>query len=144
MYDGIGVMADDDFKQMEYMVVSCVTLATRAAIRGGVPPFVCYENISIFSYKEHRNAKNVLELLEIVATAPERFVMLVRWRHQTKNRYGAMIEQCKDYIALKSVQEVYNHGDGSGAGHEPGACLPPNVFGADRDDTAGLYPRGSG
>lgn len=97
MYDGIGVMADDDFKQMEYMVVSCVTLATRAAIRGGVPPFVCYETSDLFLQKTSK-CKNVLELLEIVATAPERFVMLVH-EHQTKNRYGAMIEQCKDYIA---------------------------------------------
>ena len=97
MYDGIGVMADNDFKQMEYMVVSSVTLATRAAIRGGVPPFVCYEISDLFLQKTSK-CKSVLELLEIAAKAPERFVMLVH-EHQIQNRYGAIIEQCKDYIA---------------------------------------------
>ena len=51
IYEGIGVMAYNDFKQTEYMVVSCVTLATRAAIRGGVPPLICYELSDLFLQK---------------------------------------------------------------------------------------------
>lgn len=97
IYEGIGVMAYNDFKQTEYVVVSCVTLATRAAIRGGVPPLTCYELSDLFLQKTSE-CKSVAALLEIVVNAPVQFAQLVH-EYKCKDHYGTIIEQCKDYIA---------------------------------------------
>lgn len=97
IFEGIGVMAYSDFKQAEYMVVSCVTLATRAAIRGGVPPLSCYELSDLYLQKTSE-CQSVAALMEIAVNAPEQFARLVH-DYKCRDHYGTIIEQCKDYIA---------------------------------------------
>lgn len=94
----MGTMAkDSDFKQYEYMAVSEITLATRAAIKGGVPPAICYENSDLLLQKTSKS-KNINELLEIASQTPFIFSNLVT-KYTAQQSGGLMIEQCKSYIA---------------------------------------------
>lgn len=94
----VGTMAkDSDYKQQEYMTVLGVGLATRAAIRGGVPPFICYETSDLLLQKISK-CKKLDEVMEIGAQSPIIFSNLVA-EHKKKNRSGILTEQCKNYIA---------------------------------------------
>lgn len=102
---GTGTVAkDSDYKQLEYMVVLGVGLSTRAAIRGGVPPFICYETSDLFLQKVSKCQK-MDEIMEIGAQAPVIFSDLVA-EYKKKNRSGILVEQCKDYIA-KHLYKVF-------------------------------------
>ena len=94
----VGTMAkDSDYKQQEYMTVLGVGLATRAAIRGGVPPFLCYETSDLLLQKISK-CRKLEEVIEIGSQAPLIFSNLVA-EHKKKNHAGILVEQCKDYIA---------------------------------------------
>lgn len=109
---GIGTMArGSDFKQMEYMQVTGIALATRAAIRGGVPPLVAYETSDIILQKLAK-IKNVNEFMQKTADYPRIFTRLVQ-QYQKIRQEGSTVEICKEYIAKHlykdfSIQQMAN------------------------------------
>ena len=93
----VGMLAKgSDLKQLEYTIVSGITLATRAAIEGGVPEFVARDTSDL-----------LLQQLSQMKTAGEMsdppdftgiFTELVRrFKKTTETNYIA--DQAKDYIA---------------------------------------------
>lgn len=103
IYSQIGLLAkDNDFKQAEYMMVSGITLATRAAIQGGAKASLCYD-ISDLYLQKLAKTKSVMELYEVGRLAIMEFTNLVSERKK-EQKYGTLIERCKDYIA----KELYH------------------------------------
>jgi AraC-like DNA-binding protein len=95
---GIGTLAKkSDYKQMEYMTVAGITLATRAAIEGGVPPLVAYETSDVLLQKISQ-FNNLSQLLNINIALDQIFIGLVR-KYKEKKKEGATIELCKEYIS---------------------------------------------
>lgn len=98
----VGVMAMDDFKQIEYMIVSSITLATRAAIRGGVEARRCYD-ISDLYLQKIAVCNNVMEIIELGTTAANEFARLVHEKKE-EQRLGTIVERCRNYVA----RELYH------------------------------------
>lgn len=94
-YYGI-LSRDSDYKQLEYMAVSSVTLATRAAIRGGVQPDRAYA-LSDLLLQRLSDCDNILQVSEVITESMTAFPKLVR-ENQRKRR-DEIVELCKDYIA---------------------------------------------
>lgn len=93
----IGTLAlHNSFKQCEYMVITSVCLASRAAIRGGMNTYEAY-TLSDLYYQKVSQCSNVLELLNLSVQVANDFCSRVKKaREQHRVDY---IEQCKDYIA---------------------------------------------
>lgn len=95
---GIGTLSkNSDYKQMEYMVVAAITLATRAAIEGGVPPMIAYETSDVLLQKISQ-FNQLSQLLNIVGALDQIFIELVS-RYREKKKEGATVEICKAYIS---------------------------------------------
>lgn len=97
-FESVGTLAkDNDFKQIEYTLVTSISLAVHAAIRGGVPPFNCYEASDLLLQKAAA-CNDILKLYDLFIETFQTFTMLVHLQHQ-EPKYSILIEQCKDYIA---------------------------------------------
>lgn len=94
----VGVIAkNSDFKQMEYMAVTSVALASRAAIRGNARPDVCYDLSDLF-LQRISVARNVMEIYEISREIVYRFAREVEKEKKARSGHP-LTEQCKNYIA---------------------------------------------
>ena len=94
----VGVIAkDSDFKQMEYMTVTSVALASRAAIRGNARPDVCYDLSDLFLQKISV-AKNIREIYDISTQVAYRFAKEVE-KEKALRADNPIVEHCKTYIA---------------------------------------------
>ena len=98
--DRIGMLSkENELKQVEYMVVSGITLATRAAIEGGVPPHVAYETSDLLLQRlsglhhisQLENGEFDFNRINVI------FSDLVV-KYQGDRRAGIMVELCKDYV----------------------------------------------
>lgn len=97
-FESVGILAkDNDYKQIEYTLVTSISLALHAAIRGGVMPFHCYEASDLLLQKAAA-CNDILKLYDLFIETFQTFTMLV-YMHNQRPQYGLLIEQCKDYIA---------------------------------------------
>ena len=102
LLDRVGILAKTPYKQVEYMVVSGVTLFTRAAIEGGVSPDKAY-NISDLYLQKFATCQNQLELLKTIQNAQVDLCKSVM-DSKTKHQGLKYIEQCKRYVARHLYQ----------------------------------------
>lgn len=92
----VGILAqNDNLKQTEYMVISAICLATRAAIRGGVSASEAY-SLSETYYQKIAKCKNAIDILNLYHKAISHFTERVRANKNKRSAY--YVEQCKDYI----------------------------------------------
>ncbi len=92
---GIFTLDDDGLKQAEITLISGIVLGSRAAIRGGVPPFEMYTMSDIFLQKLS-SAQSIVEMMQIYVEANKRMAKAVR---EAKNRRTSdLVETCKKYI----------------------------------------------
>lgn len=92
---GIFTKDNDGLKQAEITFVSGIVLATRAAIRGGVPPFEMYTMSDIFLQKM-TSAQNIMDMIRIYIEACNQIVQAV---NEAKSRKTSdLVETCKKYI----------------------------------------------
>ena len=106
--DDVGVVAVNNLKQTEYLMVSFITLITRAAIDGGLNPERAYELGDIYLQKIEKSktaaeitligAKAQMDITELVCEARRELCRLV------------YIEECKDYIE-KHLRKPFKVGD---------------------------------
>lgn len=97
-FESVGTLAkDNDYKQLEYTLVTSISLAMHAAIRGGVPPYECYEASDLLLQKAAA-CSDILKLYDLFIETFRSFTMMVNLHNQNP-QYGILIEQCKDYIA---------------------------------------------
>lgn len=93
----VGNLADkDSYKQIEYMVITAVALACRAAIRGGVNSNDAY-NVADLYYQQVAKCNTIMEMLGIYPNMMLDFSERVR--RVNENRLSSDVEKCKDYIA---------------------------------------------
>lgn len=96
--DLVGRLAQNNsFKQYEYMAISQICLASRAAMRGGMNTYDAY-TLSDMYYQRVSQCTDVMELLKICLMVEQDFSEQVRLAKE-RNKKENYIEQCKDYIA---------------------------------------------
>ncbi len=97
-FESVGTLAkDNDYKQLEYTLVTSISLAMHAAIRGGVAPLQCYEASDLLLQKAAA-CTDILKLYDLFIETFRTFTTMVHL-HIHSPKYGLLIEQCKDYIA---------------------------------------------
>lgn len=89
-------------KQYEYMAVTSISLAARAAIRGGVNAYEAYRVSELYLQKISL-CTDAMDILQIHMQAVLKFTELVR--QAKENRNFDCVEQCKDYIARHRTQK---------------------------------------
>jgi len=97
LLEGVGRMARGRWKQIEYMVVSSVTLATRAAISGGVPPATAY-NLSDLYLQRLEACREPGEMLRIHSEMMRQFTKRVKELQETRGKKGGYVEACKTIL----------------------------------------------
>lgn len=106
--DDVGVVAIDNQKQTEYLMVTFIALITRAAIDGGLNPERAYELGDIY-LQQIEKCKSVVELNLVGVKAQMDITEQVC---EAKKRRSKLIyiEECKDYIA-KNLRKPFQVGD---------------------------------
>lgn len=80
----------------KYLAICTVTIATRAAIEGGVDPIAAYE-VSDILIKKLDVSNNITELSGLIDGTGPIFARMVQQVQRTQ-KYSTYIEQCKWYI----------------------------------------------
>lgn len=97
-FENVGILAkNNDFKQIEYTLVTSISLAMHAAIRGGVSPLKCYEASDLLLQKV-ASCNDILKMYDLFIENYQTFTVMV-YMHNQEPRYSILIEKCKDYIA---------------------------------------------
>lgn len=92
---GVFTMDNDGLKQAEITLISGIVLGSRAAIRGGVPPYEMY-NLSDIFLQKISSAHNIIDMMQIYVEANKRMVQAV---NDAKTRKTSdLVETCKKYI----------------------------------------------
>lgn len=105
MFDGIGMLSANGMdKQFEYLVVTTITLATRAAINGGVPPMKAYE-ISDVLLQECSKTKNNQKYMTLLNEAVRTFTEMVI-QYRTDRVVDVDVECCKEYVAKNIFNRI--------------------------------------
>lgn len=100
----VGTMVENNsLKQMEYMLVTAATLASRAAIRGGMNTHEAY-NLSDLYFQRISKCTDVVELLNVYLQLTDDFSRQVKKSKETRS--SDLIEQCKSYIARHLRQKI--------------------------------------
>ena len=106
--DDIGTVAKTPFKQTEYLMVSMITLLTRAAAEGGMRPEEAYQLGDMYLQRISTCTKQE-QLNMITLRAQYEFTQKVAQARRVKSQY-AFIEQCKDYVA-KNLRRSFQVSD---------------------------------
>lgn len=104
----IGVVALDNQKQTEYLMVSFITLITRAAIDGGLNPEKAYELGDVY-LQQIEKCRSAEEITMIGIKAQFDITNQVNEAKNLRSRL-VYIEDCKDYIA-KHLRKPFKVGD---------------------------------
>ena len=100
----IGKMANSTQKKWEYMAVVSIALSSRAAIEGGLRPYIAY-NISDLYLQQLEKCNGVIEMMQMIPMMQRDFAQRVKnTREHKKSIY--YIEQCKDIIAQNIHQPI--------------------------------------
>ena len=103
--DGVGIMsADNGTKQMEYLAVSAITLATRVAIKVGLPPFRMYQ-LSDLYLQRLSLSKSAIDMLEVCYNGIDAFSKEIRM-YKKVHMINPYVEQSKDYIAKHIFEKI--------------------------------------
>jgi AraC-like DNA-binding protein len=99
----IGTLASGNTsKQIEYMVITTVALACRAAIRGGLNPHDAY-NLSDLYYQQVAKCNSEVEMLKVYIDMMNDFANRVK--EAKKKRQSVDVEKCKDFIARNRTRQ---------------------------------------
>lgn len=102
-------VAKNNVKQMEYLVISTLTLITRAAVFGGMNPEDAYNLGDVYMRKIEECSGDVQKLTQIGLKAQREFTekVFLAKKKRTENLH---VEKCKDYIA-KNLRKNIKVGD---------------------------------
>ena len=100
----IGKLSNDSLRQMQYWAVSCITLATRAAMAGGL------EEISAYNLSDHYiqcvdNFKTGDEILEFLTQKAVELTTLVNQAHK-RLRYSPHVRHSINYIERHLYEKI--------------------------------------
>ncbi len=100
----VGRMSNNDLKQMQYFAVCCATLATRAAIRGGVSETAAY-NISDQYIQKIDSMKKAEEVPEFLAKKAVELAELVKKTARKKISHP-VVKKASHYIENNLYQKI--------------------------------------
>jgi hypothetical protein len=139
-YAEISSLSPEEEKTSEYLVVSVITMVTRAAVAGGAPLEIAHELGDVYL---KRLAKAVLHheaFLGLSYNAMLEFTELVKRAKEEKSGHS-YIDACKEYIE-KNLRKNLQVGDIAPAiGLSPDLSLPAFPPGGG-DHRAAVYPEG--
>ena len=101
-----GRVADEERKQIEYMIVSLLTILTRAAEEGGLPPETAHDVGDIYLRRLSKASLSGAVLTTLGQRAVIEFAVLVR-KAKEEHSFVSHVEACKAYIdtnLLKNIQ----------------------------------------
>lgn len=104
-YD-VGILAEDEQKQIESNTVVMITLLTRAAIEGGVDSVKAYENSDLLLQKLGK-CRTVQQCNKVGEEAVGLFIGLVQ-NKQKVTSYD-YVEQCKNYVSAHFQENIKVH-----------------------------------
>lgn len=109
--DHLGATAKNPKRAFEYNVVAAITLYTRAAIDGGVPPEEAFD-LSDVLLQETEKTTTIEELYNLYRTSAVLFAKLVS--NMRKSRSNYQVEQCRVYVLKNifkriTVKEIAEH-----------------------------------
>lgn len=101
----VGKLSEDDFRHERNLGICSVTIATRAAIEGGVSPAKAYRLSDIYINRIDK-AKNLTQVFQYRKQSLYDFTKLVSEERERKT-YSNYVEQCKDYINRYYHNKIY-------------------------------------
>ncbi|MBQ7147270.1 MAG: helix-turn-helix transcriptional regulator [Pseudobutyrivibrio sp.] len=101
----IGKLSQNDIVHWRNLMVVSTTLCARAAIDGGVAPFVAYR-LSGFYINKGSSCDDVFKIITYRNQAVEELTRLV-YEHKNKRHISSYIEQCKDYVKKHYKEKIY-------------------------------------
>lgn len=104
MISRVGKMAGNGRRQMEYAAVSSITLAARAAIRGGVSPAIALELADMWTRKLEK-CKDAAQVYSVSAQASRDFLEHVRAAKKNSGE-PVYIRECRDFIARHRTGKI--------------------------------------
>ena len=96
MTDEVGKLAEKGLKQTEYTVAAGLTLASRAAMEGGIAPATAYAVSEVF-FQKLEKCRTPVEMFQLHREIQYEYVSMVA-RHKAEKKNAYYIEQCKDYL----------------------------------------------
>lgn len=105
----VGILAENNLKQSEYMIVAGITLVARAAMEGGVPASSAYSLSEIYMQRLAK-CRSEAEMYRLYMECQREFAGNVK-KIRDKKRNAYYVEQCKDYLTQNihkkvTVQEI--------------------------------------
>ena len=100
----VGRMSNNDLKQMQYFAVCCITLAVRAAIRGGVSEITAY-NLSDEYIQKIDSMKTTTEVTEFLAEKAIEIAHLVA-KSSRKKIAHPIVKKASHYIEENLYQKL--------------------------------------
>ncbi len=91
-----GRLSLDNLRQMKYWAVSCVTIATRYAIQGGLPEMEAY-NLSDRYIRDIDMLNSEAEILEYLVNSSFKITEMIK-AIKTQHNYPSPIRKCVSYI----------------------------------------------
>lgn len=93
----VGKLAQKSFKQNEYLAVSIIVLASRAAIDGGLDVLTSYLMSDLYLQRLER-CERITEVFALMQNVVADYIERVHQNKLNKSKHS-YIEQCKNYIA---------------------------------------------
>ncbi len=94
----VGVLSQDERKNHEYLMVSFITLACRAAMRGGLSPAIAYAESDIY-LQQLSHARTIQEMNRIPVRMQQNFAQQVH-DLKTAKQASSLVEEAKNYIHM--------------------------------------------
>lgn len=106
MNDGIvaGKLSENSLRQMKYWAVSCITIATRYAIQGGLPEMEAY-NLSDRYIRDIDMIDNEAEIVDYLIKASFSITNKIE-AIKTQHNYPAPIRKCVSFIDLNLHSKI--------------------------------------
>lgn len=100
----VGRMSSDDLRQAQYFAVSCITLATRYAVEGGLTESEAY-NLSDKYIQRIDNMASPEEILDFLAKKAVELTVLVG-AHRQRLEYPKHVRQAMKYISAHLHEKI--------------------------------------
>lgn len=100
----VGVLAINSLKQLEYIASTVITLATRAAISGGLDVMTAY-NLSDYLFRRLESSRTEEEISELITQTNIEFTRKVA-ENKNKKSNNYYVEECKNYITRHKNKKI--------------------------------------
>lgn len=93
----VGKLAKRSFKQNEYMAITSITLASRAAIDGGLDPLSAYLTSDLY-FQRLEECREITQIYRLIQEVAIDYANRVKQKKEERSQLS-YIEKCKNFIA---------------------------------------------